>query len=76
MPGHAETATVPMAEPVVASVEDVESLPEEPALIEPVASNGDDASAKKGRKREPVTPAGESLPMNNGEEKPEPTVGP
>jgi len=42
--------------------------------MEPVASNGDDSSARKGRKREPVTPAAESLP--NGEEKPEPTAGP
>jgi hypothetical protein len=78
MPGHAETATGPAPEPVISAAETVELLEkeEEPAApTEPMASNGDNTSARKGRKREPVTPAAESLPMN-GEDKPEPTVGP
>ena len=78
MPGHAETTTGSEAEPVAAQVETGEPADEPTESVPPVeavASNGDDASAKKGRKREPVTPAAESLPMN-GEDKPDPTVGP
>jgi len=78
MPGHAETTTGPTAEPVVAEVETEKPLEEETEPVPPVeavASNGEDASARKGRKRQPVTPAAESLPMN-GEDKPDPTVGP
>jgi len=78
MPGHAETTTAAPQE-TVAPVEPVESAaPVEdeafPAPVEPLASNGDDKSSKKGRRREVVTPAAEILPMN-GEEKPEPTAG-
>ena len=83
MPGHAETATGPVAEPVGAPLETVELPKDETVSMEPIASNGDDTSSKKGRKREPVTPAAESLPMKrpsdgptNGEDKPEPTAGP
>ena len=75
MPGHAETATGSVVESVVAPVETLESLTEATTPVEPAASNGDDVSPKKGRKREPVTPSAESLPVN-GEENPEPTVGP
>ena len=78
MPGHAETTTA-VPQETVAPVEPVESAaPVEdealPAPVEPLASNGDDKSSKKGRRREVVTPAAEILPMN-GEEKPEPTAG-
>jgi len=76
MPGHAEIATGSVVEPVVAPVETVESLTKETVPMERVAPNGEEASAKKGRKREPVTPAAESLPENIEEKNPEPTVGP
>ncbi len=80
MPGHAETATGPVAEPDIAPTETVEPVEEEePAPVEPAASNGDDLTVRKGRQREPVTPSGESFPVNgpiSGEEKPEPTAGP
>ena len=76
MPGHAETATSPAAEPAITPVETVvEPRAEEPVPADPIVSNGENGSAKNGRKRQPVTPAAESLP-SNGEEKPEATAEP
>jgi hypothetical protein len=80
MPGHAETATGPAPEPVVASDETIEPVKEDApaAPMETVSSNGGDTTGKKGGKREPVTPAAGS-PMTgpqNGEDKPEPTAEP
>jgi hypothetical protein len=77
MPGETVTtgSTPVLAElPSVEATETAEPVEADgfPASVEPVASNGDDKSSKKGRKREVVTPAAETLPMN-GEEKPEPT---
>ena len=85
MPGHAETSTAAPVEAIapvqpIQAVETVAPVEDEvfSAPAEPVASNGDDKSSKKGRRREVVTPAAETLPMNgplNGEDKPEPTAG-
>ena len=82
MPGHAETSTAVPVEALapVQAVETVAPVEDEvfSAPAEPVASNGDDKSSKKGRRREIVTPAAETLPVNaplNGEDKPEPTAG-
>jgi hypothetical protein len=80
MPGHAEASAPVLAAdnpaPVESTVEAVEptDAEESPVTLEPASTNGEDKNSKKNRKREALTAAAESLPLN-GEEKSEPTAG-
>lgn len=80
MPGHAEgsapvqAADTPAAvESTIEAVEPTEAE-ESSMTLEPASTNGEDKNSKKNRKREALTAAAESLPLN-GEEKPEPPAG-